>query len=199
MSHAGKICHCGIDIGNKNMALSFITEDDEVITYKGVVDGKNSFLYRYVDGEVPTKIEIESCVDVPRDICRLLAMVVELPFTTRAFIELQVNMHNAGILKLEGVIIGFLIGRYPRMRVDSCSSVKRTNFAKAFVANKDLAGIRIVGSPPKTKHDTMYTAACLFRSFYEFMLTFVKCDEYCIEKMDDVCDTIVYAHMARVL
>lgn len=199
MAYTGKVCHCGVDIGNKNMALSFITEDDEVITYKGEVDGKNSFLVRYTQDEIPTKIEIQKCIDVPRDICQLLAMIPELSCTTRTFIELQVNMHNAGILKLEGVIIGFLIGRYPRMQVDSCSSVKRTSYASKFVAQRGQSEIRIVGSPPKTKHDTMYVVGHLFKPFYEFMLEFVKCDEFCIGKMDDVCDTIVYAYMARVL
>lgn len=188
---------CGIDIGNKNMALSFITEDNEVITYKGEVDGKNSFLYRYVQDEEPKKIDLVRCVDVPRDICMLLAIIPEFQETSKVYIELQVNMHNAGILKLEGVIIGFLIGRYTRMQVESCSSVKRTNFATKYINAKGESSIKIVGSPPKTKHNTMYMVGHLYLDFYNFMLQFVKCEEYCIGKMDDVCDTIAYAYMAK--
>lgn len=190
---------CGIDIGNKNMALSFITENGEIITYKGEVNGKNSYLYRYVLDEEPKKLELQKCVDVPRDICMLLAMISEFKDTKRTFIELQVNMHNAGILKLEGVIIGFLIGRYNNMDVDSCSSAKRTNFASKFIKDKGASPITIVGSPPKTKHDTMHMVGHLYTDFYNFMLEFVKSDEAAIGKMDDVCDTIAYAYMARAL
>jgi len=189
---------CGIDIGNKNMALSFITDENEVITYKGVVDGKDSFLYRYVQDEEITKIELSKSVDVPHDICMLLALVPELRDTTRTYIELQVNMHNAGILKLEGVIIGFLIGRYTQMQVDSCSSRKRTCFATKYVTQHGKPSIKLIGSPPATKHDTMYMVGSLYPEFYDFMLQFMKSGEYDIGKMDDVCDTIAYAHMARI-
>jgi hypothetical protein len=181
------------------MALSFITIDNEAITYKGVVNGKKSFLHRYVQDEMPTTVELVKCVDVPHDICMLLAMIPEFKDTARVFVELQVNMHSAGILKLEGVIIGFLIGRYTRMNVESCSSIKRTSFATKFVTEKGQSPIRIVGSPPKTKHNTMYMVGHLYPGFYNYMLEFVKSDEFCIGKMDDVCDTLAYAYMAKVL
>lgn len=188
---------CGIDIGLENMAIAFLDEDNQITIYKGVVNGKESYMNRYRENEEPIQLKLEMCVDIPRDICQFLALIPEFMNTERVFIELQVGMHSTAIIKLEGVIMGFLLGRYRSLQVDSCSSSKRTNFATKFISQYGQSSIQIVGSPPKTKHDTMYMIGHLYKDMYNHMLQYVKSSEWNIGKMDDVCDTIAYAHMAR--
>ena len=199
MLSAGKMAYCGIDIGKENMALSFIMPNEEVITYKGAVNGKKSYLIRYAQDEEPIELRLVRVIDTYRDICCLLSMVDELKHTTQTYIELQVCMHNSSILKLEGVILGFLLGRYTRMQIASCSSIKRTNFANAYVKKHNITGRHIVGNPPATKVNTMYMVGHLFPDFYDYLLQFVnRSSEWDLGKMDDACDTIAYAYMARV-
>lgn len=195
------MAYCGIDIGTENMCLSFITEDDQVVCYKGKNNNKACYLVRYAYEEEPTvlSVAVTSKSDYYHNICYMLALVPEFKNTIRVFVELQVSMHHACILKIEGAIIGYLLGRYPSVQVESCSSQKRTSFAKKYVEVHGTPDVRLYGVVRNTKTETMYMAASLYPEFYSFITQF--CDkslQWYVDKMDDICDTIVYAHMARV-
>lgn len=189
--------YCGIDIGRENLAISFIIDqgDDEkrIVTYKGTT----KCLYRYEVGQEPQEFKLVKSIDTYRDTCYLLSMIDELKYTKRTFIELQVSIHNNAILKMEGIIIGFLMGRFRQMEVITCASQRRTRTADKFIAEHGMLPIRLVASPPKTKINTMHMVAHLYREHYDFLVSFIdKDNQYNLGKMDDACDTILYAYMA---
>lgn len=189
---------CGIDIGTENLAISFIeiTMGDAVpriISYKGTLND----VLRFEMGEETTKL-------TPAKLSRgklhqheayvaILSIIPEFSQTTNTVIEMQLSCSKSLMSRLDGIAFGFLKGSFPSMSVSLHASTIRTKFISDRVSEEETNRVKIPRGYRTTKLQSIAFVATKLPAYYNFIEENPE-----INKIDDICDSIVYAAIAIV-
>lgn len=189
---------CGIDIGTENLAISFVEislgmEDDEqprIISYKGTLNNVS----RFEEGIEVTTISTAGMKLSPHDAyVFILNKIAEFAHTTYTIIELQLAYNHSVMSRLDGVAFGFLKGKFPTMEVSLNASTIRKKFISDCVSEEEAQSVFIPRGYPPTKQPSMLYVGAKHPSHYAFIQTMAD-----IDKIDDICDSIVYASIAML-
>ena len=184
---------CGIDIGTKNLCISFISAGElRVISYKGSL----SSVFRYETGQESNEIIALSKRDTVHSheaYVKILKVIPEFRDTTSTVIEEQLSMNKSNMARLDGVTYGFLRGMFPQMGVYLHGSGIRQKFITEALSNEDVSKVVVPRGYPGSKELSFYYVGCLFQQHYEYIHLFVELRD----KLDDICDSVVYAGVAR--
>jgi len=188
---------CGIDIGVKNLAISFVeyvpdsVKERFVVSYKGTLE----VMQRFVKG-----LETETFV-VPggkkmshhEAYVNIFEMIPQFAQTVSTVIEIQLAAGRSDMSRLDGVAYGFLRGRFPSMDVHLNGSTIRKKFTAERITQSGVNPDEVIvpRGYPETKHQSFLFVGCVFPSYYAFLLSLAGLD-----KLDDLCDSIVYASIA---
>lgn len=188
---------CGIDIGVKNLAISFVElcETGEarprIISYKGTLDT----MLRFEEGGETQVLKLTGKKLSHHDsYITIFETMPEFEFTTTTVIEMQLAMGRSDMSRLDGVAYGFLRGRYPSMIVTLNGSTIRKKFITDAITGLDFSTVSIPRGYPETKRLSLLFVGCKFSQYYEFIQSLVSD----LDKIDDVCDSVVYASIALV-
>lgn len=187
---------CGIDIGTKNLCISFtplvtpITPETIVISYKGSLET----ISRYETGEeVSIVLQLSKKESSHEAYIKILQAIPEFKDTKVTVIEEQLSMNRGEMARLDGVTYGFLRGTFPQMGVFLHGSGIRRKFIMDSLATKDVSNVVIPRGYPDSKELSFYYVGCLYADHYEYIQLFPDLKS----KMDDICDSVVYACFAR--
>lgn len=187
---------CGVDIGEKNMAFGFVNRWGRVVHYKQIGDTPN-----YKRTEVD-QTDIILSPENPENqydaLIKVLEAIPEFKETNEVMIELQLAKNNSNMSRLDGMIYAFLRGRYKDIKVTLNSSTIRKKFINdRFTAEGiDIESVDI-SKALKPSNQAKIDSLKYVNQFYPEVW-----DYNCISengnkvKMDDICDTVVYADLA---
>ncbi len=181
---------CGIDIGTKNLSISFVSLDDkrQVISYKGTME----LMSRYEEGVDTQEFEISGRKLSNHDVyIAILETLPEFKDTVSTVIEMQLAMNKSDMSRLDGVAYGFLRGRFPSMMVNLNGSTIRTKFIANEIAPYETRDVLLPRGYPATKTPSFLFVGCIYPSHYAYIRA-----EPSINKIDDICDSTVYASIA---
>ena len=186
---------CGIDIGTKNLCISFVaiaaqaTPDAVVISYKGSLES----ISRYETGQEASVVLTLSKRETSHEAyVKILQAIPEFKDTKSTVIEEQLAMNKGEMARLDGLTYGFLRGSFPTMSVHLHGSGIRRKFIMDSLANKDVSNVVIPKGYPDSKELSFYYVGCLYADHYEYIQLFPELKD----KMDDICDSLVYACFA---
>ncbi len=180
---------CGIDIGTKNLGISFVS-DKEIISYRG--DPHEMLRYEF-DKNIIKITSNDKCEY--KSLITLLNTIPEFDNTYKIGIEKQIAFHNAEILRIDGIIYGYLSAKYPNIveysspksRLNCCNKLleeypegQKVKIPKKSIREQKIPSLKVIGY--------------LYPDFYDFI--FDKVDD---EKLDDICDSAIYALMDTFL
>jgi hypothetical protein len=184
---------CGIDIGVKNLAISFAewgaTEGEPtVISYKGTMES----IDRFSEGDETQTMTISGKRLSHHDsYITILESIPEFRYTVSTVIEMQLAMNKSDMSRLDGVAYGYLRGRYPTMTVSLNGSTIRKKFITDAITGTNVSEIFIPRSYPDTKHPSFLFIGSKYPGYYRFIR-----DCPGVDKLDDLCDSVVYASIA---
>lgn len=175
---------CGIDIGTKNLGICFFSSK-EIIGYRGSL----FHLIRYqldtplIDYKSKSENMYESLIE-------LLEMIHEFEHTIAIKIEKQVPFHNSEVLRIDGIIYGFL--KSVCKSVDYVDSKRRMSFMKGICTIDPDCDKTVL--PNKTYRPQKIPGMKITKYFYP---DFFELLEKNVEdgKLDDICDSLIYAIM----
>lgn len=175
---------CGIDIGSVNFAVAFVSLDQKTaLCYKGDL----TMLVRYGGASGYAMAEDSAKTDYER-ICDILGQIPEFINTAAVVIELQVVMNRQSMSRLDGIVYGFLKGRYPSITVLYNAAGIRAKFISDSLVGVDTSKIEIPKVAATKVESLRYTAA----KFPELWNAIKQ-----KPKLDDFCDAVVYAGVAN--
>jgi hypothetical protein len=178
--------HCGIDIGEDNMAFSFMG-DRTIITYLG----SNEKMTRFEIGHELFTIE-PHLNKTAHDSVKLIAMldsIKEFAMTKEFIIESQMN--NKTCARMDGIIYGYLVSK--GITGAYMGGQARKNFAIKATEDVPISQKEIKDLIGKQVKENKLSSIGFVRKEYSHYLTFVVMHT---KKIDDICDAIVYAHMS---
>lgn len=175
---------CGIDVGTKNLGICFVSSD-RVIGYRGELNK----IYRYEAEKLICVLEANGKTDHV-NLIQILSMIPEFEKTFKVSIEKQMAQHNAEILRIDGIIYGFLTGRYPNIAVDYISPQKRKSEAEKILSLYPEA--QNVKLPKRTFREQKLPGMKITGYFYPEFYQYIK-DEIDDNKLDDICDSLIFA------
>lgn len=177
---------CGIDIGEKNIAISFIDTEKNIVSYHG----SPSIMYRYEIDKDVVIIECPKKTQYPENLISILYAIKEFNNSVKIFIEKQPGIASREMCRMDGVIFGFIsrhvkICEYidPRTRI-SFAEKKINNFTSEITDS-----IIVPKSIKKTKVSSYIFVKGAFPKFYDYI-----CAE--ADKSDDILDAVIYAFIA---
>lgn len=186
---------CGVDIGTENLAISFleITYRDEsprIISYKGTLDR----VLRLEENTETDVIAHESTkkrgTQSHEAYANILSAIPEFGQTTCTVIEMQLAYNHSVMSRLDGITFGFLKGRFPTMDISLNAPTIRKKFISERVGDES---VHIPRGYPATKQQSMFYVGVKHPSYYAFIQSSEE-----IGKIDDICDSIVYASIAML-
>jgi hypothetical protein len=118
----------------------------------------------------------------------ILETIPEFGNTVSAVIEMQLAFNRSEMSRLDGIAYGFLCGRYPDMSISLNSATIRKKFIADRLTDED-EGIVIPSGYPAAKRPSMVFVCAKLPSFYRHVMR----NE---DKIDDICDSLVYASIA---
>jgi hypothetical protein len=185
---------CGVDIGTENLAISFIevswrSAPPRIISYKGSL----SKVLRFERDVETTVISQSGKAGPSEDYVGILCAIPEFSQTVQAVIEMQLAFNHSAMSRLDGVAYGFLRGRFPSMVVSLNAATIRKKFIAEQLGNEDISNYMIPRGYPATKVPSIFFVAVRNPPHYEYILSNRE-----IDKIDDICDSIVYASIARL-
>jgi hypothetical protein len=193
---APRFC-CGIDIGVKNLAISFVEyipigtkREPLVASYKGTME----LMRRFVEGMEVESLSLAGGRGLNHDsYIEIFEAIPEFANTISTVIEMQVVMNKSDMSRLDGVAYGFLRGRFPSMDVNLNGSTIRKKFTTEGIAQSAVNPDEVIipRGYPTSKHQSFLFVGCTFPSHYIFLQSLQELD-----KLDDVCDSLVYASIA---
>ena len=168
---------------------------NKIIGYRGEI----SSLKRYETGKQTLIIKPQqknpceiSLGDDYSDLVNILEQIPEFANTFNVSIEKQVPFHNAEILRIDGIIFGFLSGKYPKANVRYITPQARLSESSAII--KNFPEIEEIKTPKgyTGKKDTKIPGLKIVRFFYPEFYEHIS-TEMEDDKLDDICDSLVYA------
>lgn len=180
---------CGIDVGTQNMAISFLSDKEDIITYLGSL----LEMTRYeLDKEIQiVKSEAKKSDTDYKAMIMILNKIPEFAYTSSVVIELQMSVNCAKMSRIDGIVFGFLCGKFPSMVVNLSSPVVRKKFITERITGTDMSELALKKSIKETKILSFQFVYAKFRKYYDYM-------QSVIGKLDDMCDSVVYASIARI-
>jgi len=188
---------CGIDIGVKNLAISFVEyvpdgkQKKLISSYKGNMDQ----MHRFAEG-----METQS-VPIPKTrgsshhdaYIKIFEMIPEFRDTISTVIEMQLAANKSDMSRLDGIAYGFLRGRFPSMEVHLNASTIRKKFTLEGISQSGVNPDEIIvrRGYPESKTLSFQFAGCVYPDHYKLLLESPEAD-----KLDDLCDSLVYASIA---
>jgi hypothetical protein len=187
---------CGVDIGTQNLAISFVgvgVSEGCVISYKGTLNEVRRF---EEDQETAVlKFGTKSKRPSTNDICEvyvsILESIPELDYTVSTVIEMQLAFNRSEMSRLDGIAYGFLKGRFPGMKISINAATIRRKFISDRVSEDEESVVVVPRGYPATKHQSMVFVCTKMSSFYRYIT-----QNEDIDKIDDICDSLVYASIA---
>jgi hypothetical protein len=176
---------CGIDIGTKNLAISFVSAD-RIICYKG----STHELTRYEIGQEPEILSMKGKVDQNEAFIIILESLEEFKETSSTVIEQQVSMNKSEMTRLDGIAYGGLSLGYKDMKVNLHGSGIRKKFLTTALTSHDTTQIRIPSGVKDVKILSCQFVAVFYKDFYNLITQLEG-------KIDNICDSIVYAGVAN--
>jgi len=183
---------CGIDIGVKNLAISFVPtlSGKSIISYKGPIE----CLLRFEEDEDIKEFRMNGKSASHHECYTMLLEVIpEFKDTISTVIELQLAMNKSDMSRLDGVAYGFLKGRYPNMTVNLNASTIRNKFITDSIGSADTSEISLPRGYPTSKTQSFLFVGHKFPMHYAYIQQISE-----IDKIDDICDSVVYACLALV-
>lgn len=181
---------CGIDIGTVNFGICFVSSS-EIIGYMGTLQKFTRYQVTKEKLEIVPEFsekidEISSNYSI---FIELLSSIPEFEKTFRVVVEKQISQHNAEILRLDGIVYGYLSGRYPNMRVEYMSPQMRISESnKIILAHPECEDTKIPKTFRKQKIFSMKILGYLDPNFYNLLIQEIE-----DLKIDDLCDSFLYA------
>jgi len=186
---AKKLCYsCGIDIGTKNLAMCFFS-GQRMIGYRGDI----SYLNRYELDKPVQKI----CGDLQEENISskyqcLISLLRKIPEFDNCFlinIEKQLPLHNAEMLRIDGIIFGYLSTLSSCTKVQYISSQTRSNYSENILKKFEDCKKTIIKKKPSKEQKIagIQITGYFFPEFYEKLVETVE-----DEKLDDICDCVIY-------
>lgn len=176
---------CGIDIGTKNLGITFFSPD-EIISYRGSPDHLKRYQMHFpvIDYKTTKTDEMQGLISI-------LRMIREFKKTKNVRIEKQVSFHNSEILRIEGVIFGFLSSICEN--VEYVSSGRRMSFMKeVFQKNPLCEQTELLHVKTKKYREQKIPAMRIVNYFYPDFFAFIL-ETVEDDKLDDICDSLIYA------
>lgn len=175
---------CGIDIGTKNLGICFFSSK-EIIAYRGSLN--HLIRYQLDTDIIDYKSNSEDMYDSLTD---LLDMIHEFQHTTAIKIEKQVPFHNAEVLRIDGIIFGYV--KRICKNVQYVDSKRRMSFMKSIcVTDPECENVVLPSKSYRPqKIPGMKIVKYFFPEFFEFIAKHVDDG-----KLDDICDSLIYAIM----
>jgi hypothetical protein len=188
---------CGIDIGTKNLCISFVPIGEPgiptaVTSYKGSLESVSRYETDEQGVEVIRLSKRDAAVSHEAYI-KILKAIPEFSNTLSTVIEEQLSFNKSNMSRLDGVTYGFLRGSFPQMGVYLHGSTIRQKFITDALAQQDISRVVIPKGYPESKELSFYYVGCLFQEHYEYIHLFTELRD----KLDDICDSVVYAGVAR--
>lgn len=180
---------CGIDIGTKNLGFCFVSLNT-VIGYRGTSEK----MLRYETGkeilEISAPENENEIFSEYKQLITILNLIPEFEKTFRIAIEKQISHHNAEILRMDGIIFGFLSGKFPDINIEYFAPQKRISESEKIILTFPDSDIFTppIKSIREQKIPSLKITSYFFPDFYSFILENI--DD---KKLDDLCDSLVYA------
>jgi hypothetical protein len=185
MSSVSSSFTCGIDIGTKNMCITFVG-DDTIVSYHGSF----THLTRYEIDKERTRVIGLSRSGPYHEYTSVLSQISEFRNTSRAIIEKQVARNQAIMHFIEGCTFGYIRSAYPNIDVAINGSTIRRGFLQKKIGNR----IHECKDPEVLKgKDTKKLSYAYVSLMYPQTWAFFKTLGI---KLDDLSDAIVYADIA---
>jgi hypothetical protein len=202
---------CGVDIGLVNMCVAFVSNKGRIAVYHGPcirkpgADGHEAVMnvYRYpAESELGaeqisaykkgTKVKD---MNNYHGVLNLFQGMKELGRTISASVEFQMNCQT--MARLDGIIFGFFNGK--GIRADYRNGSDRKRSATDLLVGLDVSSVvlpNLKARAGKSKEEDVKAPSYLFvgskhPEFYNMVIN------SSIGKFDDICDSIVYAHLAK--
>jgi hypothetical protein len=173
--------HCGVDIGFGNLAITFLGMngpfEGRIVSYIGSVDE----MLRLEQGVEPSVIHSEQPKNTPmcEKVFELIDNIPEFKAVVHFIIERQPSLASAEGCRLDGQMLGYLRGK----GLNGCylDSRTRQNFTERECPE--------VSVEAKKKQFSISFVVQKYPTFYAFIKDKRK-------KIDDVCDSLIYAYMS---
>lgn len=182
---------CGIDIGTSNFGICFVSSG-EVIGYRGSLEKFTRYQVSKENFQITAETQKKSdeIFSEYAIFTELLGLIPEFEKTFRVGIEKQVAFHNAEILRIDGIVFGFLSGRYPNIKVEYISPQTRMSESKKIMSEyPECENVKI----PKKSFREQKIPGMKITGFFEPVFYKLLMEEVEDSKIDDLCDSFLYA------
>lgn len=185
--------HCGIDIGDINLAITFLDRNSgKIVSYIGSVDDMMR-LEEHVD---PTMVRLECPkATLKHDrVFLLLDSITEFNTTINVIIERQPSLASAEGCRTDGLIMGYLRGKglsccYLDSRVRQSFTESVCDGLSTTAKKKDKEVCKTDAVPASRKAFSISFVIQKYPSFLDYARSKRK-------KIDDICDSLIYAYMS---
>ena len=170
--------HCGIDIGDINLAITFLDRNTgRIVSYIGSVDD----MMRIEEGTETIMLQL-NCPKTTLKHDRIFLLfdsIVELNTTINVIIERQPSLASAEGCRTDGLIMGYLRGK----GLSCCylDSRVRQSFTESVCDS--------LSTTAKKKEFSISFVIQKYPSFLDYAKSKRK-------KIDDICDSLIYAYMS---
>lgn len=173
---------CGIDIGTENFGICFLSKE-EIVCYRG-----SPYLMKRYQVGVPVIDYSTNLKNIYDSLVEILESIKEFSSTISVKIEKQVAFHSSEVLRLDGIVFGFLKSKCPS--VEYVSPNKRMSFMKEIMEKNPGCSETQVQKKKyrEAKIPGMKITKFFFGEFYDFVEENVEDG-----KLDDICDSLIYA------
>jgi hypothetical protein len=202
MATASDEFSCGVDIGEINLAIAFVSPDGRVINYRGAITHAKAtsthpdispHLTRYEIGVEPSTVVPPKRLPEHACLVQFLQSIVEFNHTKYSAIEMQLASNTAAMSRYDGIIYGWLIGRFPNMLTTLNGSTCRKRAVEGFFTKAGLDINGVVIPAVIKKNESKINSYKFVKTFHPESWEYFQLMQL---KMDDVCDTLVYAAIA---
>lgn len=175
---------CGIDLGTENLGICFFS-DEEIIGYRG-----SPFLLKRYQVGVEIIDYVAKSTDIYDAVIEVLDMIFEFENTREVRIEKQLPKHNADMIRIDGIIFGYLKSKCKN--VEYISPNTRMSFMDSLMGRNPES--QVEGLPVKKYKDSKIPGMKITKYFYPEYFNFIA--KHAEEgKLDDLCDSLIYAIM----
>lgn len=213
---------CGVDVGTINMCVTFVSNHGKIVIYHGAVTRRTGpkgheakmmvLRYPIVEGSMEECPLIAGTIqaypngtlvkhmDDYHGFLNLLGQMKELERTVSVVIESQVSMNGMLMPRLDGIIFGWMSAK--RIHTEYIGAKGRGGFAAKAMENVDLSNMplpKLKARGGKTKDEDVKIPSYQFVCHHhpEFYKTILGFEGGIIPKLDDICDSVLYAHIAK--
>lgn len=188
------------------MAIAFVSHpglgDRKVVNYRGAVTHAKAtanhgeiypHLTRYEVGVQPISMIPEDRSNDQACLIQLLMGIPEFQETDQAVIEMQLAANKSSMSRLEGICYGWLQGAHPHILTTLNGSTCRKKAISDFFEKNGIDIDTIQIQSVAKKHESKIPSYKFVKVFHPQSWQFFQENGI---KLDDVCDTLVYAEIA---